>query len=157
MKNILLTIIHYIRCLFSYNDYHIAARKVTWYGFHTVKSKTFKAPTDSRDVTIDIEYYFNNKKYRYMTTDPKYTWPPENKDNGGVEFRLPIKSVFTLDDDDKPDEDVTELYKDYSGPKGTTKFPMRKVFPFENKLKVTNIMGQSSIVALLSEKELKVA
>lgn len=148
MKNIILTIVYYIRLLFSYSDYHISKRTVTWYGFHSVKSKTLKPPTDSRDLTVDIEYYFNNKKYRYVTEDPHYKWPPIKPT--GMSFRPAIKYVLTLDEDDKPVEDVTEIYKECSGPRGDTPFPMHKVFPFDKKLKVTDILGMSNVVSLLS-------
>ncbi len=157
MKNVILTIIYYLRWLFSYNDYHIAKRTVTWYGYHSVKSKYFKPPTETRDLTVDIEYYFNNKKYKYMTEDPNYKWPPEQSRATGMNFRLPIKSVFTLDEDDKPIEDVTDTYKEYSGPKGDTPFPMQKVFPFDKKLKVTDIMGKSDVIRLFSEEEVEIS
>lgn len=157
MKNIVLTIMYYIRLLFSYSDYHIAKRTVTWYGYHSVKSKTFKPPTNSEDLTIDIEYYFNNKKYRYVTDDPDYKWPPDGTNTKGVEFRMPIKSVFTLDEDDRPFEDVTDIYKACSGPKGNTQFPVHKVFPLDKKLKVTDILGNSNVVHLLSEEEVEVS
>ena len=157
MKNIILTIIYYIRLLFSYSDYHIAKRTVTWYGYHSVKSKYFKPPRESRDLTVDIEYYFNNKKYRYMTEDPNYKWPPERSSASEMNFRLPVKAVFTLDEDDKPIEDVTDTYKEYSGPKGDTPFPPHKVFPFDKKLKVTDILGNSRVVKLLGEEEVEVS
>ena len=157
MKNVILTIIYYLKWLFSYNDYHIAKRTVTWYGYHSVKSKYFKPPKDSRDLTVDIEYYFNNKKYKYMTEDPEYKWPPEQPKSEGMSFRLPIKSVFTLDEDDKPIEDVTDTYKEYSGPKGDMPFPAHKVFPFDKKLKVTDIMGKSNVIRLFSEEEVEVS
>ena len=89
-----------------------------------------------------------------MTEDPNYTWPPPMQ---GMSFRLPIKSVHTLDEDDKPVDDVTDTYKEYSGPKGDTPFPVHKVFPFDKKFKIVDIMGKSSVVSLLSEKEFKVS
>lgn len=156
MKNIILTIIYYLKWFFSYSDYHVAKRTVTWYGYHTIKSKSFKAPKDARDLTVDIEYYFNNKKYRYMTEDPEYQWPPDQTKACGMGFRLPIKSVYTLDEDDKPLEDVTEIYKEYSGPKGDTSFPAHKVFPFDKKLKVTDILNNSNVVSLLGKEKPKV-
>jgi hypothetical protein len=156
MKNIILTIIYYLKWLFSYSDYHIAKRSVSWYGYHTVDSKTFRAPRGAKDLTIDIKYYFNNKVYRYMTEDPNYKWPPEQPKSEGMNFRLPIKSVFTLDEDDKPIEDVTDIYKEYSGPK-VDPFPMHKVFPFDKKLKITDIMGKSNVIRLFSEEEVEVS
>ena len=117
----------------------------------------FRPPVDADDVTIDIEYYVNNKKYRYMTEDPKYKWPPENTNAKGVRFRLPIKSVYTLDEDDKPVEDVTGLYKEYSGPKGDTPFPAHKVFPFDKKLKITDILNNSNVIRLFSEEKPEVS
>jgi hypothetical protein len=148
MKNIILTIVYYIRLLFSYRDYHISKRTVTWYGFHSIMSKKLKPPTDSRDLTVDIEYYFNNKKYRYVTEDPYYNWPPIKPVD--MSFKPTIKSVFTLDEDDKPVKDVTQIYKECSGPKGDTPFPIHKVFPFDKKLKVTDIFGMSNVISLLS-------
>tara|TARA_R110000803_G_scaffold68224_2_gene130028 strand:- start:1501 stop:1704 length:204 start_codon:yes stop_codon:yes gene_type:complete len=67
-----------------------------------------------------------------------------------MSFRPAIKYVLTLDEDDKPVEDVTEIYKECSGPRGDTPFPMHKVFPFDKKLKVTDILGMSNVVSLLS-------
>ncbi len=84
-----------------------------------------------------------------MTEDPDYKWPPEHSQSTGMNFRLPVKSVYTLDEDDKPIEDVTEIYKEYSGPKGDTQFPVHKVFPFDKKLKVTDILNNSNVVSLL--------
>lgn len=155
MKNIILTIIYYLKWFFSYSDYHIAKRTVTWYGYHSIKSKRFKPLEDVRDLTVDIEYYVNNKKYHYMTEDPNYKWPPEI--TKGMSFRLPVKSVHTLDEDDKPNEDVTEIYKEYSGPKGDTPFPAHKVFPFDKKLKVTDILNNSNVIKLLGEEKPKVS
>ena len=157
MKNIILTIIYYLKWFFSYSDYHIAKRTVTWYGYHSIKSKWFKPPKGVRDLTVDIEYYVNNKKYRYMTEDPDYKWPPESTNTKGMNFRIPIKTVNTLDEDDKPNEDVTEIYKEYSGPKGDTPFPAHKVFPFDKKLKVTDILNNSNVIKLLGEEEPKVS
>lgn len=155
MKNIILTIIYYIRLLFSYNDYHISKRTVSWYGYHTVRSKRFKPPADSVDLTFDIEYYFNNKKYRYMTEDPGYKWPPDKA--VGMSFRPTVKSVFTLDEDDKPVHDVTDIYKEYSGPRGDMTFPLHKVFQFDNKLKVTDILGSSNVIKFPSKEEIEVS
>ena len=157
MKNIILTIIYYLKWFFSYSDYYVAKRTVTWYGYHNVKSKVFKPPKGTRDLTIDIEYYFNNKKYRYMTEDPDYKWPPEQPQATGMNFRLPVKTVYTLDEDDKPIEDVTDIYKEYSGPKGDMPFPAHKVFPFDKKLKVTDILNNSNVLKLLGEEESKVS
>lgn len=151
----ILTIIYYLKWLFSYSDYYITKRTVSWYGYHIVDSKRFKPPRDAQDLTIDIEYYVNNKKYRYMTEDPNYKWPPES--TKGMNFRLPIKSVYTLDEDDKPIEDVTKIYKEYIGPKGDTQFPAHKVFPFDNKLKVTDILNNSNVIKLLGEEEAEVS
>lgn len=155
MKNILLTIIYYLKWFFSYSDYYVAKRTVTWYGYQSIKSKRFKPPRDTRDLTVDIEYYVNNKKYRYMTENPEYKWPPDGAKE--MKFRLPIKSVYTLDEDDKPIEDVTDIYKEYCGPKGDTPFPAHKVFPFDKKLKVTDILNNSNVVKLLGEEEAKVS
>lgn len=149
-----LTILYYLKWFFSYSNYYVAKRTVTWYGYHSVVSKRFKPPRDARDLTVDIEYYFNNKKYRYMTEDLDYKWPPNTKE---MSFRLPVKSVYTLDEDDKPYEDVTEIYKEYSGPKGDTPFPAHKVFPFDKKLKVTDILNNSNVVNLLGEEKPKVS
>lgn len=149
----ILTIIYYLKWLFSYSDYYVAKRAVSWYGYHTVNSRSFRPPRGAKDLTIDIEYYFNNKRYRYITDDPNYTWPPEQSQ---VTFRLPVRSVFTLDEDDKPVQDVTDVYKEYSGPRGEP-FPMHKVFPFDKKLKVTDIMGKSNVISLFSEEEVEVS
>ncbi len=73
-----------------------------------------------------------------------------------MSFRLPVKSVYTLDEDDKPVEDVTEIYKEYSGPRGDP-FPVHKVFPFDKKLKVTDILNNSNVIKLLGEEEPKVS
>ena len=157
MKNLILTIIYYLKWLFSYSDYSVAKRTVTWYGYHRVESNWFNPPRGAEDLTIEIEYYFNNKKYRYMTEDPNYKWPPEQSRAAGMSFRLPVKTVYTLDEDDKPIEDVTEIYKEYSGPKGDIQFPVHKVFPFDKKLKVTDILNNSNVISLLGEEETKVS
>jgi hypothetical protein len=152
-----LTIIYYLKWLLSYSDYHIASRTVSWYGYHTVRSKSFNPPRDARDLTVDIEYYVNNKRYRYMTEDPDYRWPPEQSQATGMRFRPPIRCVYTLDEDDKPIEDVTEIYREYSGPRGDTPFPAHKVFPFDKKLKVTDVLNNSNVVNLLGEEEPEVS
>ena len=148
-----LTIIYYLKWLFSYSDYHIASRTVSWYGYHTVRSKWFKPPRDARDLTVDIEYYVNNRRYRYMTEDPDYRWPPEQSHATGMRYRPPIRRVYTLDEDDKPIEDVTEIYREYSGPRGDTPFPAHKVFPSVKRLKVTDVLNNSDVVNLLGEEE----
>ena len=146
MKQVILFIIYWIKWLLSYTDYHVCNRTVTYTGRHTVYSKTFTPPEDAIDPVFKLDYYFNNKLYKYVTTNPDYVWPPVSK---GMTCTLPVKEVHILDEDDKPIEDVTELYKTYAGPKSDfhgEDFPMGEIFGTPSKVKITNIINMNKVL-----------
>jgi len=55
---------------------------------------------------LRIKYYYNNKRYKLVTDDIDYTWPPREEE--GAMFILPITSAILMDHDDKPVRDITE-------------------------------------------------
>jgi len=73
-----------------------------------------------------IKYWYNNRKYVYMTRDKNHSWPPaEPKD---VKFRLPIIKVVIVKNDNTI-ECITKKFKKAAGPYGN--FFNQPVTPYD--------------------------
>ena len=146
MKQVILFIVYWAKWLLSYKDYSICNRTVTFTGRHTIRSKTYIPPLDVTDLIVKFDYYFNNKKYKYITQFPEHDWPPVSQ---GMSCILPVKEVQLLDEDDKPIEDVTDIFKQHAGPKGDfhgEDFSLKEIFGEPSKIKITNIANMHKIM-----------
>lgn len=97
------------------------------------------------DIVIRINYNYDGRNYKCITKDLDYAWPPKAPEPS---FKIPLKSVILVDEDDKPVYDITKKIKKYIGPHmdfhgyGET-VRMRELLYFTefSKIKVTNVMN----------------
>lgn len=74
-------------------------------------------PTPPEAVTkmiIRINYWYENRMYKYLTYNHNYIWPPKKANN--MSFNIPLSSAQLLDCDDKPVKDVLAKIRRYAGP-----------------------------------------
>jgi hypothetical protein len=165
IKNIILTFLNFLKSIirfFQYKDFHIKTVKILY------RLSDYPQITEVEDVTDEyktygpasiylqasknviffvfkITYFFNNKHYIYLTSNPEHPWPPKKR---GMTFCMPIKEAFLLDANDVPVYNVTSHIKNYAGPHGdfhgeTIKLSLiegRREYP---KIRMTNAMNQT--------------
>ena len=75
-----------------------------------------KTPTGVSDILYKIKYRYNQKSYACLTDNPSLDVsklkPPEMK------FKMPIKNVYLIDENDKIIRNVTKKYMKLLGPNG---------------------------------------
>lgn len=108
---------------------------------------------------VRVKYWYHGRTYSFITNDIDFTFPPAERAN--MMFTLPILYATLLDHDDKPVRNVTTKIARAAGPKYDfhgQRVPIRDVLFFDDevlekdfpKLKVTNVIGQTSIVSTLT-------
>lgn len=116
-------------------------------------------PQNVTKMIFRVHYWYNNERYKYITYDPEFNWPPETP--GGVAFSLPITSAVLVDEDDKPMRDVTMKIKRYAGPRGDfhgsdvklcdllfyDEDTLQEKYP---KIQITNAIGMKKVVSTLT-------
>jgi hypothetical protein len=119
-----------------------------------------EVPQNVTKTIFRVHYWYNNERYKYITYDPEFTWPPENN-TGGVSFNLPITSATLVDEDDKPVRDVTRKVKRYAGPKGDfhgSDVKLSDLLFYDEdvlaekypKIQITNALGLKKVVSTLT-------
>lgn len=106
---------------------------------------------------LRIKYYYNNKRYKLVTDNIDYAWPPREQE--GAMFILPITSAVLMDHDDKPVRDITEKIRRCAGPRqdfhGQGHVRIRDLLYYDDetlekdlpKIKITNSFGMSKVVS----------
>ena len=119
-----------------------------------------EVPQNVTKTIFRVHYWYNNERYKYITYDPEFTWPPENNTTG-VSFNLPITSATLVDEDDKPVRDVTRKVKRYAGPKGDfhgSDVKLSDLLFYDEdvlaekypKIQITNALGVKKVVSTLT-------
>lgn len=83
-----------------------------------VTGKNFRSTSIPENVMytiLRVKYYFNGKVYRSISTDINFK--PGEVENQGVQFNIPLSSVWIVDSGDKPVRNITEKVKRYAGPR----------------------------------------
>ena len=87
--------------------------------FYTnVTGKNFRSTSIPENVMytiLRVKYYFNGKVYRSISTNINFK--PGEVENQGVQFSIPLSSVWIVDSGDKPVRNITEKVKRYAGPR----------------------------------------
>lgn len=118
-----------------------------------------EVPQNVTKTIFRVHYWYNDERYKYITYDPEFTWPPQKED--GVSFTLPITSAVLVDEDDKPMRDITRKVKRYAGPRGDFHGSEVKIsdllFYDEDvlsekypKIQITNALGMKKVVSTLT-------
>lgn len=116
-------------------------------------------PQNVTKMIFRVNYWYNEQRFKYITYDPEFTWPPER--DTSMAFSLPITSAILVDQDDKPVRDVTKKVKRYAGPRGDfhgsevkirdllfyDEDTLKKMYP---KLQITNALGMKKVVSTLT-------
>lgn len=83
-----------------------------------VTGKKFRHTTVPQNVTytiLRVRYVYNGKEYTAISNNINFK-PGEN-DEEGMNFSIPLSSVWLADHNDKPVRDITEKVKRYIGPR----------------------------------------
>lgn len=71
-------------------------------------------PQNVEHIILRIKYFFNNRVYTVLTNDLNYRLIKDEEKAMG--FHIPLSSVWIVDHDDKPLQNITERVRRYSGP-----------------------------------------
>jgi hypothetical protein len=83
-----------------------------------VTGKNFRhtiIPQNVKWCVLRVRYYYNGKEYTGISTNINFK-PGEHEDMN-MHFSIPLSSVWLSDHDDKPQRDITDKVKRYSGPR----------------------------------------
>jgi hypothetical protein len=80
-------------------------------------------PQNVGHIILRINYYFNGRVYTVISNDLNFKLGESEK--ASMIFKIPLSSVWIVDHDDKPRQNITEKVKRYSGP--TLDFHKQKV------------------------------
>ena len=87
--------------------------------FHTyVTGKSFRHTVVPQNVTsliLRVKYWYNGKVYKAISTDINFK--PGNQEDTRMHFSIPLSSAWIVDQDDKPQVDITEKVRRYAGPR----------------------------------------
>jgi hypothetical protein len=87
--------------------------------FHTyVTGKSFRHTVVPQNVTsliLRVKYWYNGKVYKAISTDINFK--PGSREDTRMHFSIPLSSAWIVDQDDKPQVDITEKVRRYAGPR----------------------------------------
>ena len=142
---LLSTVIYWYKKFVTYPDYHIVSEELEykidyrckyiveddfwlqeskdWDGvlnefYVNVTGKKFRntiIPQNVKKVVLRIKYWYNGRIYRAISNDINFR--PMKRDESSMNFTIPISNAALVDHDDKPQVDITEKIKRYSGPR----------------------------------------
>ena len=67
-----------------------------------------------KNIVLRIRYWYNGKIYKIATTNLNLKLPDDLDTE--FSFSIPLSTVYLVDDDENPLEDITERVKTYAGP-----------------------------------------
>ncbi len=118
-------------------------------------------PKNVKNVVLRIRYWYNGKIYKIATTNLNLKLPDDLDTE--FSFSIPLSTVYLVDEDENPLEDITERVKTYAGPKND--FHGQEIFikDFLNqdedelikkypKVKLTNSLGMSKVLSSSTNK-----
>ena len=118
-------------------------------------------PKRVKNIVLRIRYWYNGKIYKIATNNLNLKLPEDL--NTEFSFSIPLSTVYLVDDDENPLEDITERVKTYAGPKND--FHGQEIFikDFLNqdedelirkypKVKLTNSLGMSKVLSSSTNK-----
>ena len=87
--------------------------------FHTyVTGKSFRhtiVPQNVTSLILRVKYWYNGKVYKAISTDINFK--PGSREDTRMHFSIPLSSAWIVDQDDKPQVDITEKVRRYAGPR----------------------------------------
>lgn len=128
-----------------------------------VTGKNFRSTSIPENVmytVLRVKYYFNGKVYRSISTDINFK--PGEVENQGIQFNIPLSSVWIVDSGDKPVRNITEKVKRYAGPRGDfhgERVPLEYFLFYEKsylkdtfpRIVLTNSLGMKKSVSTIED------
>ena len=142
---LLSTVIFWYKKLTTYPDYHIISEELEykidyrikyqiedefwkneskdWDGvldefYVLVSGKNFRntiVPQNVKKLILRVKYWYGGKIYKAVSTNINFK--PGQVVEEGMKFSIPISSAWIVDHDDKPQVNITEKVKRYTGPR----------------------------------------
>lgn len=88
------------------SEYHVCA--------HRLSCRNTVVPENVTKLILRVKYFYNGRVYKAITNDINFI-PGFDGDN--MVFNIPLRHVWIVDHDDKPQVDITEKVKRYAGPR----------------------------------------
>jgi hypothetical protein len=115
-------------------------------------------PENVKKVILRIKYWYDGRVYKAITNDINFQ--PGIGESNTMNFTIPLSKVWLVDNDDKPQIDITEKVKRYSGPRNDfhgQQVPLKDFFYYTGKtlqkkypkIMLTNSIGMKKTVFTL--------
>lgn len=75
-------------------------------------------PANVTDFLYTIDYYYNDRKYRFVSRASRHWWPPPEPSGKSMNFRMPIIEAWMCNENKKPQVNITNKLKKLAGWKG---------------------------------------
>ena len=72
-------------------------------------------PQNVKNLVLRVKYWYGGKVYKAISKDINFI--PGQDEKRGMNFSIPLSSVWIVDHDDKPQVNITEKVKRYAGPR----------------------------------------
>ena len=72
-------------------------------------------PQNVKNLVLRVKYWYGAKVYKAISKDINFI--PGQHEKEGMNFSIPLSSVWIVDHDDKPQVNITEKVKRYAGPR----------------------------------------
>lgn len=117
-------------------------------------------PQNVKKLILRVKYWYAGKIYKAISTNINFR--PGEQHDGAMSFVIPVSKAWIVDHDDKPQVNITEKIKRYSGPRGDfhgevvrlkdflyyTKEMLENKYP---KIVLTNAIGMKKTILTLEE------
>ena len=117
-------------------------------------------PQNVKNLVLRVKYWYGGKVYKAISKDINFI--PGQDEKEGMNFSIPLSSVWIVDHDDKPQVNITEKVKRYAGPRNDfhdqdvplkdflyyTSKTLNKKFP---KIILSNTLGMKKVLLTLED------
>ena len=117
-------------------------------------------PQNVKNLVLRVKYWYGGKVYKAISKDINFITGQDEKE--GMNFSIPLSSVWIVDHDDKPQVNITEKVKRYAGPRNDfhdqdvplkdflyyTSKTLNKKFP---KIILSNTLGMKKVLLTLED------
>jgi len=117
-------------------------------------------PQNVKNLVLRVKYWYGGKVYKAISKDINFI--PGQDEKRGMNFSIPLSSVWIVDHDDKPQVNITEKVKRYAGPRNDfhdqdvplkdflyyTSKTLNKKFP---KIILSNTLGMKKVLLTLED------
>ena len=113
-------------------------------------------PQNVKNLVLHVKYWYGGKVYKAISKDINFI--PGQDEKRGMNFSIPLSSVWIVDHDDKPQVNITEKVKRYSGPRNDfhgQKVPLEHLLYYDRivleerfpKIVLKNALGMKKVLS----------